>query len=31
MLNVNDHGLMPFPIEIDSATNAVIGGTTPRS
>ena len=25
------YGSMPFPVEIDSTTNSVIGGTTPRS
>ncbi len=24
-------GSMPFPVEIDSTTNSVIGGATPRS
>jgi len=27
----SDYGSMPFPVEIDSTTNRVIGGTTPRS
>lgn len=28
---LNLAGSMPFPVEIDSTTNSVIGGTTPRS
>ena len=30
-LTNNVVGSMPFPVEIDSTTNSVIGGTTPRS